>query len=149
MRFDNIARSLPLPVQPSMIFRSLLLGVALSGAAAPAALAADGYFRFPTPVGDQVVFTAEGDLWTAPLTGGRAARLTTHPAEETNAVASPDGTQLAFAASYDGPVEVYVMPVAGGLPRRVTFDGGHDQPVGWTPAGEVLYVGQDPNGPNG
>ena len=138
-----------MPVQLRMILRSLLLGAALSGAAASPALAADGYFRFPTLAGDQIVFTAEGDLWTAPLAGGRAARLTTHPAEETNAVASPDGRQLAFAAAYDGPVEVYVMPIAGGLPRRVTFDGGRDQPVGWTPAGEVLYVGQDPNGPNG
>ncbi|MEI9984827.1 MAG: S41 family peptidase [Aliidongia sp.] len=41
------------------------------------------------------------------------------------------------------------MPVGGGVPRRVTFDGGRSVPVGWTPAGEVLYVGQDPTGPNG
>ncbi|MEI9984826.1 MAG: hypothetical protein WDN69_17440 [Aliidongia sp.] len=41
--------------------------------------AADGYFRFPTLAGDQIVFTAEGDLWTAPINGGRAARLTTPP----------------------------------------------------------------------
>jgi len=75
-----------------------------------------GYFRFPTLAGDQIVFTAEGDLWAVPIAGGHAARLTTHPAEETNAVASPDGKQLAFSAAYDGPVEVYVMPVAGGRP---------------------------------
>jgi tricorn protease len=123
---------------------------ALCAAGAVPAFAADsGYFRFPALAGDQVFFTAEGDLWSAPLGGGRAARLTTHAAEETNAVVSPDGKSLAFTAGYDGPAEVYVMPVAGGPPRRVTFDGTRMVPVGWTPSGEVLYVGQSPIGPNG
>jgi tricorn protease len=118
-------------------------------ALAPAAQAADGYFRFPTLAGDQAVFTAEGDLWSVPLGGGRAARLTSHPAEETNAVASPDGKWLAFTATYDGPAEVYVMPVAGGAPRRLTFEGGRAVPVGWTKTGEVLTVIQTPIGPSG
>jgi tricorn protease len=113
------------------------------------ARAAQGYFRYPTLAGDQVVFTAECDLWSAPLAGGRASRLTTHPAEETNAVASPDGKWLAFTAAYDGPPEVYVMQITGGVPRRVTFDGTRSIPVGWTSTGEVLYVGQSPIGPSG
>ena len=74
--------------------------------------------------------------------------LTTHPAEETNAAASPDGKAIAFAASYDGPVEVYVMPLSGGLPRRVTFEGTRSTPVGWTPSGELLYVTQNQTGPS-
>jgi tricorn protease len=111
--------------------------------------AADGYYRFPGLADDQVFFTAEGDLWSVPVAGGRAMRLTTHPARETNAVPSPDGRQLAFAAAYDGPVEVYVMPVAGGVPRRVSFEGGTSTPVGWTPAGEILYVAQNETGPTG
>jgi tricorn protease len=110
--------------------------------------ATEGYYRYPTLAGDTVVFTAEGDLWSVPATGGRASRLTTQPAEETNAVAAPDGTRIAFAASYDGPVEVYVMPLSGGLPRRVSFEGTRAVPVGWTPAGEVLYVTQNPTGPS-
>jgi tricorn protease len=112
------------------------------------ATADPGYFRFPTLAGDQVIFTAEGDLWSVPLAGGRASRLTTHPGQETNAVASPDGKWIAFDAAYDGPVEVYVMPVQGGLPRRITFDGGGCFPVGWMASGEVLYSGQNPIGPN-
>jgi tricorn protease len=109
---------------------------------------ADGYFRYPTLAGDQVVFTAEGDLWSAPLAGGRATRLTTHSAQETNAVASPDGKSIAFAAWYDGPKEVYVMPLAGGRPRRLSFEGGFSIPVGWTASGEVLYVTQRQTGPS-
>ncbi|HVJ55410.1 MAG TPA: S41 family peptidase [Aliidongia sp.] len=109
---------------------------------------AEGYFRYPTLAGDTVLFTAEGDLWSVPLAGGRAARLTTHPAEETNAVASPDGKEVAFSAAYDGPIEVYVMPVAGGRPRRVSFEGNRSVAVGWTPSGEVLYSTQSANGPS-
>ncbi|HVO35193.1 MAG TPA: hypothetical protein VMT21_06490, partial [Gemmatimonadales bacterium] len=32
--------------------------------------------RFPDIHGDKVVFTYAGDLWTAPVTGGTAVRLT-------------------------------------------------------------------------
>jgi tricorn protease len=108
---------------------------------------AEGYFRFPALAGDLAIFTAEGDLWSVPLAGGRASRLTTHAGRETNAVASPDDKSIAFTASYDGPREVYVMPLAGGLPRRVSFEGEQSVPVGWTPAGEVLYVTQHATGP--
>ncbi len=41
-----------------------------------------GYFRHPSVHDQTVVFTAEGDLWTVSLAGGRAARLTTHLAQD-------------------------------------------------------------------
>lgn len=116
-------------------------------AAAPAG-ATEGYYRYPTLAGDTVVFTAEGDLWSVPVAGGKATRLTTHAGEEWSAAAAPDGKRVAFAASYDGPVEVYVMPLSGGLPKRLTFEGARAVPVGWTPAGEVLYIAQNPTGPS-
>ena len=120
-------------------------GLLIAGGAS----AADGYYRFPTLAGDAVLFTAEGDLWSAQASGGKATRLTTHPGQETNATASPDGKWVAFAGSYDGPTEVYVMPVGGGAPKRVTFDGGRDAPIGWTPGGEILYSAQSADGPTG
>jgi tricorn protease len=127
----------------------VLVGILLAFVlVASSAEAATGYYRYPTLAGDTVVFTAEGDLWSVPLSGGRASRLTTHRAEETNAVASLDGKRIAFVATYDGPIEVYVMPLSGGLPRRVSFEGARSIPVGWTPVGEVLYVTQNPSGPN-
>lgn len=80
-----------------------------------------GYYRYPDIHGNQIVFTAEGDLWKVSTTGGLAQRLTSHPEEETHAVFSPDGQTIAFSASYEGPTEVYTMPVAGGLPTRWTY----------------------------
>lgn len=70
--------------------------------------------------GDQVVFTREGDIWLGNLTTKDAKRLTRHEGLETRARFSPDGTQIAFTAAYDGGNQVYVMPVEGGIPKRVT-----------------------------
>lgn len=36
-----------------------------------------GYFTFPTVHNDTVVFVSEDDLWSVPLSGGLARRLTT------------------------------------------------------------------------
>jgi tricorn protease len=102
-----------------------------------------GYCRFPALHGDTVVFTAEGDLWTVPASGGVARRLTAHPGEEVRASISPDGRTVAFTASYDGVSEVYAMPLAGGLPRRLTWEGGGAAVVGWTPEGRVLFASRN------
>ncbi len=99
-----------------------------------------GYYRYPAIHGDTMVFAAEGDLWRVPRTGGLAVRLTSHPGEESSPAISPDGTTLAFSAAYEGPTEVYVMPLAGGLPQRRTFDGDTARVAGWTPDGQVLYA---------
>jgi tricorn protease len=95
-----------------------------------------GYYRYPAVHGDAIVFTSEGDLWTAPLQGGEARRLTSNPGNETMATISPDGRTVAFAAQYEGPTEVYTIPINGGLPQRKTWDGGA-LPEAWTPDGRL------------
>ncbi|HZH40894.1 MAG TPA: S41 family peptidase [Gemmatimonadales bacterium] len=95
-----------------------------------------GYYRFPALHGDTLVFTAEGDLWMVDAAGGVARRLTSGQGEETNATISPDGKTIAFVGSYEGPAEIYTVPVAGGVPVRRTWGGG--VPVGWTPDGKLL-----------
>ena len=99
-----------------------------------------GYYRYPAIHGDTIVFTAEGDLWRVGLNGGVAQRLTTHPAEESRAAISPDGKTIAFSAAYEGPTEVYTLPIEGGVPVRQTFEGGTASVVGWTPSGDVIYT---------
>ncbi|HEY1043560.1 MAG TPA: S41 family peptidase [Telluria sp.] len=127
------------------VSRSILaLSLALAGSQA---IAADPYFRFPSIRGDTIVFTAEGDLWRTSANGGKAQRLTTHASAETHAALSPDGRQVAFAASYEGAQEAYVMPVEGGLPKRITFENGGLVVLGWTPQGEVLISAHNQTGP--
>jgi tricorn protease len=97
-----------------------------------------GYFRFPALSGETLVFTAEGDLWKTTLSGGVAERLTSHPGAETSAAISPDGGWVAFIGTYEGPAEVYVLPLTGGVPKRLTWEGGPYTVIGWTPDNKVL-----------
>lgn len=99
-----------------------------------------GYYRQPAVSSDSIVFVAEGDLWRVSLAGGTAQRLTTNLAAESNPAISPDGKRVAFTARYEGPAEVYVMPIGGGAPSRLTFEGDTASVQGWTPDGSVLYA---------
>ena len=98
-----------------------------------------GYYRQPALHGEAIIFVAEGDLWRVPVKGGTAQRLTSHPGSESSPAISPDGTTLAFAAEYEGPTEIYTMPLGGGAPTRHTFDAADGRVVGWTPDGRVLF----------
>lgn len=104
--------------------------------------------RFPDVHGDKVVFTYGGDLWLAATSGGSATRLTAHPGLELFAKFSPDGKWIAFTGQYDGDEQVYVIPVAGGVPKQLTYypargpltpRWGYDNQVyGWTPDGKSV-----------
>jgi tricorn protease len=78
-------------------------------------------FRFPAIHGNTVVFTYAGDLYSVDIKGGVAHRLTSDKGFEMFAKISPDGKTIAFTGQYDGNTEVYVMPVEGGKPKRLTF----------------------------
>lgn len=91
----------------------------------------EGYYRQPTIAGDTIVFVSEGDLWKVSTSGGVATRLTSHAGDEGSPRLSPDGKFVAFTGMYEGPNEAYVMPVGGGLPKRLTFDGSRLAVVGW------------------
>ncbi|MEP6474671.1 MAG: protease, partial [Gemmatimonadota bacterium] len=124
--------------------RRLLLAVAVTArlSACPpvmSAQSAPGYYRMPTVRGQTIVFVAEGDLWSVGLNGGAAVRLTSHPSRETNPSLSPDGKTLAFTARYEGPAEVYTMPMSGGTPVRRTWNGETATVVGWTGDGRIIY----------
>src|SRR5689334_7969427 len=97
--------------------------------------------RYPNIHGNQLLFTYAGDLWTADSATAIARRLTAHPNNESRAKFSPDGSMLAYTASYDGNDDVYVMPAEGGEPTRLTFDSVPENVVGWTPDGsKVAYI---------
>jgi len=105
--------------------------------------------RFPDIYGDKVVFTYAGDLWTAPVTGGTAIRLTAHPGVELFGKFSPDGKWIAFTGQYDGDEQVYVIPAMGGVPKQLTFYpakgpltprwGWDNQVYGWSRDGKRIF----------
>jgi tricorn protease len=118
-------------------FTCLFLSVPACLCAADAPALHRGYYTTPAIHGDTIVFTSEGDLWTVEVAGGSARRLTSSPGRETQATISPDGKTVAFGANYEGPDEVYTMPIEGGIPRRRTWDG-DAAPVGWAPDGRLM-----------
>jgi tricorn protease len=89
--------------------------------------------------GDQIVFTYESDLWLVSANGGLARRITNDPGVEVIAKFSPDGTQIAFTAEYDGNLDVYVMDARGGVPTRLTYHPAMDRVLGWWPDGKSVY----------
>ncbi len=108
--------------------------------------------RFPATNGTDIVFSYAGDLYTAPIAGGEARRLTSHVGYEIFPRFSPDGKTIAFTGEYDGNREVYIIPADGGEPRRLTYTatnarddvgdrmGPNNIVMAWTPNGEgVVY----------
>ncbi len=123
---------------------------ALAGSIDAPAAAETRLLRFPHIHGQNVVFTYAGDLYTVPLSGGRATRLTSHEGLEMFARFSPDGRWIAFSGEYAGTRQVYLVPAEGGEPRQLTYypDAGDLTPRGgfdhlvmdWTPDGSKILV---------
>ena len=100
------------------------------------------FLHGPSISANHLVFGYADDLWTAKPDGSDVRRLTGHPGTETDPYLSPDGKLVAFTGNYDGNVDVYVIPVAGGEPTRLTWHPGTDVVRGFTPDGSVLFTSQ-------
>jgi tricorn protease len=129
--------------------RTLAAAAAVILIALPAA-AQTKLLRYPDVHGNRVAFTYGGDIWTAPVSGGLAARLTAHEGQERFPKFSPDGKWIAFTGQYEGDEQVYVVSSEGGVPKRLTWypargpgaprHGVDNQIQGWTPDGaRVLF----------
>ncbi|MFC8243467.1 S41 family peptidase [Streptomyces chartreusis] len=106
-----------------------------------AAHPSSAYLRYPHLRGDLVAFTAEDDVWIAPLDGGRAWRVSADNVPVSRPRISPDGTTVAWTSTRDGAPEVHIAPVDGGPSRRLTHWGSWQTRVrGWTPDGRVLAI---------
>ena len=69
-----------------------ILALAVSLSAGVSARADEArLLRFPATNGTEVAFSYAGDLWTVPVQGGVARRLTSHIGYEMFARYSPDG----------------------------------------------------------
>jgi tricorn protease len=95
--------------------------------------------RDPAVSRTQIAFRYAGNIWIANRDGGNPRRLT-NAGPEGKPFFSPDGSQLAFTAEYNGAHGVYVVAASGGVPRRLTYHPGDIDVTGWTPDGrQVLF----------
>ncbi len=116
-----------------MVTILMVLKMPLSNAAIDARL-----MRFPDVSADKILFTYASDLWVVPLDGGRAYRLTSDGGREKRGKFSPDGTQVAYSATYQENRNIFTLDVEGGIPNQVTY---HPEPIAildWSPDGKQL-----------
>lgn len=97
----------------------------------------------PAVSANHIAFIYAEDLWVANKDGSNPKRLTVDDGIESNPVFSPDGKWIAFSAEYDGNLDVYIVPVLGGIPTRLTWHPYPDIVRGFTPDGKnILFTSQ-------
>ena len=70
-------------------------------------------------------------------------RLVSLGGQESSPKVSPCGKYLAFASDIQGNNDVYIVPVAGGNVKRLTWHEGNDVPSGWSKDSKYVYFETD------
>lgn len=103
------------------------------------------------PTRPEIAFVSGGDIWVVSAKGGEAHLLVSHPADESRPLYSPDGTKLAFVSTRTGGGDIYILTLANGDLKRLTFDDRMDQLDAWSRDGKWIYFsngGHDVGGRN-
>lgn len=101
----------------------------------------EGTWMSVSLAGDRIVFDLLGDLWSMPIVGGPATRLTSDAAWDSEPRVSPDGSQIAFVSDRGGNEQIWVMNLDGSDLRKLTNEDTArvTDPV-WDPSGDWLIV---------
>ena len=92
-----------------------------------------------SPDGATLVFDHLGDLWSMPLAGGAATRLTKGMAWDYQPRWSPDGAEIMFSSDRSGGLNLWVMNADGSDPKALTDAGEKDTNSGaWSQDGEWI-----------
>ena len=94
------------------------------------------------PDGSKVVFASRGALWVTALNGGAARQLLASVFEERRPIFSPDGRLVAFVSTRTGGGDIYVLELASGAVKRITFTEGPEILDGWSRDGRWIYFSQ-------
>ncbi|HKV75121.1 MAG TPA: amidohydrolase family protein [Gemmatimonadales bacterium] len=91
--------------------------------------------------GRTIVFELMGDLYTLPIGGGAATRITSGPAFDSQPRYSPDGKRIVFLSDRDGAENVWVMDADGSHTKQITKGGTslYASPE-WTPDGKYVVA---------
>lgn len=104
-------------------------------------MTSSSYLRFPHVHGELVTFVAEDDIWIAPVSGGRAWRVSSQQMPARNPRFTPDGKRLVWTAVVGTSPEVVTADVDGGGYKQLSYFGHATTRVkGFTPAGNVLVT---------
>ncbi len=93
-----------------------------------------------SPDGRQLTFAWKGDIWLAPVAGGAARLLASHPASDEYPKFSPDGREVAFVSERAGGWMIFAVPTEGGVPQQLTWHTEGNMLCGWYPDGSALLT---------
>lgn len=130
-------RNALIPTAVTILFILLGLGTA-SAVTGDAEIVRFARYPAPSPDGTTLAFSWAGDLWTAPIGGGRATRLTSSDGYDHTPIWSPDGSTIAFMSDRYGSEDLFIIDSQGGTPERITFASNGDILSGWTLDGTGL-----------
>lgn len=115
------------------------VGFLIVAFAAEAALAQTHYESLTwRPDGEALTVSVGEDLYTLPIGGGPAQRLTEIEGRDAHASWSPDGSVVAFGSSRDGDSEIYAAEPDGSRPRALTDDEDYNSHPTWSPDGRRI-----------
>ncbi|HET6726171.1 MAG TPA: peptidase S41, partial [Gammaproteobacteria bacterium] len=92
-----------------------------------------------SPDGHTLAFVSGGDIWSVAARGGIAHLLVSGEADASRPLYSPDGKRLAFISDKTGGGDIYILDLASGNLRRVTWADGREALSAWSRDGEWLY----------
>jgi imidazolonepropionase-like amidohydrolase/Tol biopolymer transport system component len=94
-----------------------------------------------SPDGKTIVFELLGDLYTLPIAGGEATRITSGQGYDMQPAFSPDGRKVAFISDRNGSENVWVANADGSKARALTTTERENymSPT-WTPDGEYVIA---------
>jgi Tol biopolymer transport system component len=100
-----------------------------------------------SPDGQQIVFDFLGDLYTLPIGGGDATRITRGFSFDSQPRFSPDGREIVYISDESGGENVWVYELDSQEKRQITK--GNDYPYqspDWSPDGEYLIASKQSGG---
>src|SRR3954462_9498104 len=92
-----------------------------------------------SPDRSEIAFASGGDIWVVPSRGGQAHLLISHTATEARPKYSPDGKRLAFTSTRNGASDIYVMDLASGDIKRLTYDDVAESLDSWSADSKWVY----------
>ena len=94
-----------------------------------------------SPDGETIVFDYLGNLFTIPIEGGLATRLTSGMAFDAQPRFSPDGSRVTFTSDRSGSENIWMMPLDGGDAVQISTGGSNfaGSPE-WTPDGKYIVA---------
>ena len=94
-----------------------------------------------SPDGQTIVFDFLGDLYTLPIAGGKAERITEGLAFDNHPRFSPDGKSLVFISDEDGAENVWVMNLSDKKKKQVSKEKNNKfQSAEYSPDGKYLIA---------